>query len=204
MNYYIADCHFGHANVIRFDHRPFADVKEMEDTMIMLWNATVRQDDTIYILGDFVWGKADEWLRIVRKLKGQKVLIQGNHDLSQYPPELRRHFADIKEYKEIVDNGHNNAGRKVILSHYPIPFFKHSNNGKYYMLHGHVHNTGENVILQKWVAELRASCNQEGSSHVINRGQIYNVGACLPYMNYCPRTLDEILRWHEATEVVSE
>lgn len=24
-NYYIADLHFGHANVIRFDDRPFAD-----------------------------------------------------------------------------------------------------------------------------------------------------------------------------------
>lgn len=44
----------------------------------MLWNATVRKNDTVYILGDFCWGKADEWLRIIRQLNGTKVLIEGN------------------------------------------------------------------------------------------------------------------------------
>ena len=29
MNYYIADLHLGHSNVIGFDNRPFADVDEM-------------------------------------------------------------------------------------------------------------------------------------------------------------------------------
>ena len=28
-NYYIADLHIGHANVIKFDSRPFADLNEM-------------------------------------------------------------------------------------------------------------------------------------------------------------------------------
>ena len=30
MNYYIGDLHFGHANAIKFDARPFADIEEME------------------------------------------------------------------------------------------------------------------------------------------------------------------------------
>ena len=80
MNYYIADCHFGHKNILRFDQRPFADPYQMEETMIMLWNAAVRKEDTVYILGDFCWGKADEWLRILRQLNGSKVLIEGNHE----------------------------------------------------------------------------------------------------------------------------
>ncbi len=196
-NYYIADCHFGHSAVIHFDHRPFGSVEEMEEIMCMNWNAVVRPGDNVYILGDFVWGKADEWLRIVRKLKGNKFLIEGNHDLKQYPPELRQHFADIKPYKEIVDNGHNNAGRKVILSHYPIPFYKHSNNNKYFMLCGHVHNTAENVYLEKWIAELKDNSGV-GGVHAVNCGQIYNVGACMPWIHYTPRTLDEIIRGREA------
>ena len=37
MNLYISDLHFGHANVIKFDHRPFADRDEMDHTLIQLW-----------------------------------------------------------------------------------------------------------------------------------------------------------------------
>lgn len=194
MNYYIADCHFGHAAVIRFDHRPFGSVEEMEEIMVMNWNATVRPNDTVYILGDFCWGKADDWLRILRKLKGKKVLIRGNHDLKQYPSELREQFVGIADYMETVDNGYGSEGRKVILSHYPIPFYRHSNNKKYFMLCGHVHNTFENNYLEKWTAELKRDVDAPGNFHAVSCGQIYNVGCMMPWIYYTPRTLDEIIR----------
>ena len=190
--YYISDLHFGHANVIRFDHRPFSGVEEMEEILVMNWNAAVRPGDTVHILGDFCWGKSDEWIRILRRLNGNKVLILGNHDLSQYPPALRQHFADIKDYKEIEDNG-----RRVIMSHYPIMFYKHSNNRKYYMLCGHVHNTAENDFLEKWIAELRKEPGP-GDIHAVNVGQIINVGCMMPWMHYTPRTLDEIIRGRDS------
>lgn len=50
-NFYIADMHLGHANIIGFDHRPFADVEEMDRTLIDNWNAAVEEKDNIYILG---------------------------------------------------------------------------------------------------------------------------------------------------------
>lgn len=194
MNYYIADTHFGHSNILHFDQRPFADVYQMEEAMVMLWNATVRKNDTVYILGDFCWGKVDEWLQIARRLKGNKVLIEGNHDLSSYPAELKNQFADITPYKEIVDNGKDNSSRKVLLSHYPMPFYKHSNNQKYYMLCGHVHNTAENEHLEKIIKELR----KETGGFFQPCAQIYNVGCMMPWMQYTPRTLDEIIkRWEE-------
>lgn len=194
MNFYIADTHFGHSAILRFDHRPFADVYQMEETMVMLWNATVRKNDTVYILGDFCWGKADEWLQIVRRLNGTKVLIQGNHDLSSYPAELKKQFADITPYKEIVDNGKDNSSRKVIMSHYPIPFYKHSSDPKYFMLCGHVHNTAENEYLENLIQELR----KDTGEFFQPCGQIYNVGCMMPWMQYTPRTLDEIIkRWEQ-------
>lgn len=196
MNYYIADTHFGHHGILKLDRRPFADVQQMEETMVMLWNATVKPGDTVYILGDFCWGHTDEWLRIIRKLKGNKVLIKGNHDLKQYPPELRRHFSDIKEYKEIVDNGREgNLNRKVIMSHYPIPFHKHSNNPDYFMLCGHVHTTAENNRLEKLIKELQENPLEDLSGRTYQHyAQIYNVGAMMPWIEYTPRTLDEIIR----------
>lgn len=196
MNFYIADCHFGHKNILLFDNRPFADLHQMEEVMVMLWNATVRKGDTVYILGDFCWDKADEWLRIIRQLNGTKVLITGNHDLTSFPAELKNQFADITPFKEIVDNGKDNSGRKVLLSHYPMPFYKRANNDKYYMLCGHVHNTAENQILERLIQEFRSNQSSFSSAHAANCGQIYNVGCMMPWMEYTPRTLDEIItRW---------
>ena len=34
MNYYIADTHFGHENVLKFDKRPFRSVDEMDEVLI--------------------------------------------------------------------------------------------------------------------------------------------------------------------------
>ena len=41
MNLYISDLHFGHKNVILFDHRPFSDVDTMDHCLIQLWNSRV-------------------------------------------------------------------------------------------------------------------------------------------------------------------
>ena len=55
MIYYIADMHFGHENVIRFDDRPFADTEQMDEVLIQNWNERVAADDTVYVLGDAFW-----------------------------------------------------------------------------------------------------------------------------------------------------
>ena len=55
MKLYISDLHFGHRNVIGFDHRPFSDVEEMDRVLISLWNSRVSKDDEVYIIGDFCY-----------------------------------------------------------------------------------------------------------------------------------------------------
>lgn len=191
MNFYIADTHFGHANVIRFDGRPFATVEEMETRLVENWNNAVGAGDTVYVLGDFCWGKEPEWLRLCDALNGGKVLIRGNHDLKNMSKALRSKFLDVKDYKEITD-----GGRHVIMSHYPILLYKASYNPDCYMLCGHVHVTRENDFLEKWTGELRASrteCTQ-------SCGNIINVGCMMPWIEYTPRTLDDIIakRWETA------
>lgn len=187
-NLYISDTHFGHQNILRFDSRPFSTVEEMEEEIVRRWNAAVNPEDTVYILGDFCWGKEDEWLRILDRLKGGKVLIAGNHDLKSMSSQLRRKFQDVKDYKEITDDG-----RHVIMCHYPILLYKGSYNPNGYMLCGHVHVTRENDFLEKWTDELRSS--RQDTIH--SCGNIINVGCMMPWMDYTPRTLDEIIagRW---------
>lgn len=183
-NLYIADTHFGHGNILRFDNRPFSTVEEMELELVNRWAMAVEPKDTVYILGDFCWGKEDEWLRILSQLKGNKVLIRGNHDLKNMSIRLRNHFQDVKDYKEITDEG-----RHVILSHYPMLLYKGSYNPDRYMLCGHVHVTRENVFLEEWTDILRQSRKQNSDSC----GNIINTGCMMPWMDYTPRTLDEII-----------
>lgn len=183
-NLYIADTHFGHGNILRFDNRPFSTVEEMELELVNRWAMAVEPKDTVYILGDFCWGKEDEWLRILSQLKGNKVLIRGNHDLKNMSIRLRNHFQDVKDYKEITDEG-----RHVILSHYPMLLYKGSYNPDCYMLCGHVHVTRENVFLEEWTDIPRQSRKQNSDSC----GNIINIGCMMPWMDYTPRTLDEII-----------
>lgn len=184
QNFYIADTHLCHANVIRFDGRPFTCLDEMHETIIDNWNRAVSCNDTVYILGDFCWKKEPEWKAFLKELSGQKVLIRGNHDLRNMSNSLRNMFQDVKEYKEISDNG-----RRVILCHYPILFYRSAYNPNIYHLCGHVHKTRENEFLEQWRGTLRSKKINPGDSC----GNIYNVGCMMSYMNYTPRTLDEIL-----------
>lgn len=183
--FYIADLHFGHKNIIKFDFRPFDDVEEMDKTMISNWNKKVKPQDTTYVLGDFCWGKEADWIRILDSLNGDKVLIRGNHDLKQMSKILKDKFLFIKDKHEITD-----CGKRIILSHYPELAYKKSYDQNVFMLHGHVHYyTNEAVCIRKWVKELRENRSNDWD----NRGQIINVGCMLKEMDYTPRRLMEIL-----------
>ena len=185
MNYYISDLHLGHANVIKFDGRPFENLEEMHNTIISNWNNRVTDEDTVYILGDFCWGTESEWPHYLKQLNGKKVLIQGNHDIKNPSKQTKKYFLDIKPIKEVKDEG-----RRVILCHYPMPMYRGAYNKDMYMLYGHVHNTREEIFMRRWRQELRDSHSNSGD----NRGQFYNVGCMMPWMNYTPRTLDEIIK----------
>ena len=183
MIYYIADNHFGHKNVIRFDNRPFDDTVLMDEVLVHNWNERVTEDDTVYILGDCFWKNEENSVKLIQSLKGHKHLIRGNHD--RVHGRLRFYYESIEHYAEINDNN-----RLVILCHNPIPFYKNQHYGAV-MLYGHVHNTREQDFIEKWKRELWESeipCN------------MINVGCMMEYMKYTPRTLDEILAANPAPE----
>ena len=172
-------------NILRFDQRPFVTVEEMEQVLISNWNSAVTNQDTVYILGDFCWGKKPDWIKILDKLNGNKVLIRGNHDLKNMSFNLKNKFADIKNYKEIDDNG-----RTVIMCHYPILAYKHSFDPNTFMLFGHVHNnTKESYLITQFIKQIR----QNYIGNFDNRGQLVNVGCMMPWMDYTPRTLDYLI-----------
>lgn len=186
--FYIADLHYGHKNVLNFDNRPFNSIEEMNEELVKRWNRVVTNGDQVYILGDMFWCEDKEAIRVLDMLNGQKILVRGNHDRIKGKNSESR-FVKVAEYMEIEDNG-----RKIVLCHYPIPCFKNHFYGSYH-LYGHVHNSFE------WTMMLDCKNSMESYGQPC---QMYNVGVMMPYMDYTPRTLDEIvegyIKWAEGEE----
>lgn len=81
--YYIADLHFGHANILSFspEYRGGSNIDEHDEWLIQQWNSVVRKRDSVYVLGDVAFSR--EGLAKCGRLAGDKKLIMGNHD--KYP-----------------------------------------------------------------------------------------------------------------------
>ena len=77
----IADTHFYHENIIKFENRPLDNVEQI----IANWNKVVGEKDLVIHLGDVIFGhnKDIELPKIMARLNGKKVLTRGNHD--SYP-----------------------------------------------------------------------------------------------------------------------
>ena len=193
MDYFIADTHFFHENVIRFDKRPFTSVEEMNAKMRDWWNNTVRTNDRVYILGDFLWldprEQEREYIDFTKSLNGHKVLIEGNHDnVKRFSPEINNCFENIFQRKEIKLNK-----KKIIMDHFPMMSYHQDVQDSVWHFHGHTHITGEQDWVEKWTLELI-----ENHKMGTPTGQIINVGCMMPYMNYIPRTAEEIIEgWKE-------
>jgi calcineurin-like phosphoesterase family protein len=54
--FFTADPHFQHANIIKYCGRPFKDINEHDEMLIVNWNSVIMPDDLIYIVGDFGFG----------------------------------------------------------------------------------------------------------------------------------------------------
>ena len=181
--------HFGHANIINFDNRPFKDPKEMDAELIKRWNNRVKPGDCVYILGDFCWSRdSEDWLGYLNKLNGMKFLIKGNHD-AKLSDKAKKKFAQICDYKEVKDNG-----RTIILSHYPILAYRSDYRKNVYMFYGHVHKTIESQLVDEMIALIKNKPDEYWKGGVVSYAQLCNVGCMLDYMDYTPRTADEILK----------
>ena len=73
--FFIADTHFGHANVLKHDKRPFADIEAHDKSLIENWNRVLNDDDECYILGDVSWLKPEQTVEILKQLRGKKQAI---------------------------------------------------------------------------------------------------------------------------------
>jgi len=141
----------------------------MDKTIINNWNNRIRDNDDVYILGDFSY-KSEDPISYLKQLKGRKHLIIGNHDVQLLKnPVYKKYLVEIVDMKMVNDNG-----TQIVCCHYPMIEW----NGYYRnVLHfyGHVHNTFHN----------------ETTRYASKMKNAYNVGVDI--IGFTPRTLEEII-----------
>jgi len=157
--WFVADTHFSHHTILY--HHPSrrdacgvtleelqadknAAIEKHDEWLINLWNTTMAKCDNIYILGDFCLGNKARTEEILKRLKGNKFLIRGNHDKSCNG--LENYFkwvGDIKEVKftnnqyEFIDP---NETFCIECCHYPMLTWNRRPHGTVHV-HGHCHNS---------------------------------------------------------------
>ena len=194
--FYIADTHFGHENILKLCNRPFDSIEAMTEALVENWNSRVKGNDKVYILGDMFYKTADAE-GILKRLKGQKHLILGNHDaswLEEYTvsksekmdtlPHQSYRFvkskADVSLYfksvSQILQMTDGDCG--CMLCHYPLLTWKHEK--RLYMIHGHLHEDTSDPFFH----------------HLAENERILNAGVDIN--GYMPVTLEEMIENNRA------
>ena len=149
MNYYTADSHAFHGNILKYCNRPFASVDEMNEVMVANINDRVAKGDTIYHLGDWSFGprsKPDIQLQRAIDFRSRIkckniILIFGNHDYLRDNPEFRALFTKTADILQIYDPF---IKQKIVLCHYAMRVWNASHHGRYHIYahsHGHLDPT---------------------------------------------------------------
>lgn len=134
--WFTSDLHFGHCRILTFNAhtRPFVSVEEMDQHLIMQWQAVVQPQDHIWVLGDLFFCNAARALQILDQLPGIIRVCLGNHDnVIRNNSSVRSRFASVCDYKEIKI-----SGRDIVMFHFPIAEFNKMHYGAWH-LYGHCH-----------------------------------------------------------------
>ena len=166
---FIADLHLGSERIMRLCHRPFAALDEQDRAVATNWEKAVKEEDTVYVLGDVSEGDYERTVRILSPLPGRKILVVGNHDDEESLCCYRRArlFEEIVNYAKTEENG-----REIILFHYPIMDWENRQFGSI-LVYGHIHN--------KDLPDIRDYYKDK---------PCYNCGADV--VGFTPRTLEEL------------
>jgi calcineurin-like phosphoesterase family protein len=195
--HFISDYHFGHRKIKDFcPWRPGATIDEHDEILIQNHNARVGKKDLVYILGDFSYkAGAEKTIAILKRLKGRKILISGNHDKDAHLM-LQYGFAEVHENIFIFLTDSDGKKYKVFLSHYPyrpnvydrlVRKFK----DKRY-LHKRIVDTGG------WLL-----CGHTHARKDFNGPREIHIGVDAPHSNFAPiphTKILEIIKRVESTE----
>jgi calcineurin-like phosphoesterase family protein len=128
MRYFTSDTHYGHANIIKFCDRPYADVHHMNVDLVNRAAAMLSPDDALWHLGDVALGYLDSSLTNLARIPAAVTLVAGNHDRC-HPYNNKRGERFVEVYRErcqlrdlVLANTRLTLanGVEVQMSHFPF------------------------------------------------------------------------------------
>lgn len=137
MIYLTSDLHLFHDREFIYKPRGFNSCEEMTNYNIKLWKDTIKEKDTVYVVGDFCLGNDFDLIKkTVMSLPGKIVLIIGNHDTDK-KVELYKELGIECKWADCIKCGKKN----ILLSHYVTMTAELTSNPKNCTLnaHGHIH-----------------------------------------------------------------
>lgn len=167
--FFTADTHFGHNNVIKYCNRPYKDIKEMCEKIILKWNEVVSPLDTVVHLGDFSFANPVLSRRISEALNGYIILVRGNHDSDKIIDACG--FSDVVDFLELkIKDG--DIIQKISCMHYPMAIWPSSHYGAWH-LHGHSHGAytipDRKILDVGWDVHNRPISYQEVKEYMAGR-----------------------------------
>lgn len=146
MDYFSSDWHLGHANILKYDGRPFKTVGEMDKAILKNVTTLLKSGDSLYFLGDFAFARTPEVLKSymeqVASTGANLFFIMGNHDKKdtiRLYEKYGRYLGEQKKVK-IEDEDARDGIQEIVLNHYRMEVWDKSHHGTWH-LHGHSHHT---------------------------------------------------------------
>lgn len=174
--------HFGDLRVFNKCSRPFSSLDELEFVITKKWNNKVKNDDTVFVLGDLAEDNYTNVIEILKKLNGKKHLLIGNHDLKMLEQIEHSGVFESIEFMRLIDDN----GRKVCLCHYPVMDWMEFSRGGYHV-YGHIHNkTASNSPAYTQIKDY------------FKDKPAYNAG--VDVTNFEPVSLDEMIQLKEVNK----
>ena len=151
-----SDLHFNHDKNFIWEARGFISVHEMNEEQIARYNSFVEDEDTVYIAGDSMMGQdMKAGLALLRRLKGKKYLVIGNHDTDARIAAYKESgiFEDIQfAYRLKV------KGRSYLITHYPT-ITANGEDTRTVNLYGHTHQTATHFEDRKYMYHVGVDSN---------------------------------------------
>jgi len=143
--WFTSDLHLGHKNIIKKlsdwesgGQRDFNSIEEMDKTILNGINDNVQEGDTLFILGDSMFGKKD-YTSLFNSIECKNLYVMaGNHchtgNLKEVCAEFDYPYISAYGDDLIINN------KDYVISHYPILSWNKMGRGSVH-LYGHVHDS---------------------------------------------------------------